>query len=101
MESDRWYKENKYLYYEDCIVVPEARLDGCLQWARLSSGHTGYNRSVEVYRKRFYVITEGDYLLLSFISTHFRATARTRKNEVQNPKSHKLISFNQNLIHGG
>ena len=36
IDSDRWYKDNQYLYYEDGIVVPEARLDGCLQWAHLS-----------------------------------------------------------------
>ena len=34
--------------------MPEARLDGCLQWAHLSSGHTGRNRSVEVFREHFY-----------------------------------------------
>ena len=28
IEGDCWYKENKYMYYEDRIVVPEARLDG-------------------------------------------------------------------------
>ena len=41
IDGDRWYKENQYLYYEDRIVVPEARLDGCLQWAHLSSGTQG------------------------------------------------------------
>ena len=30
-DGDRWYKDNQYLYYEDGIVVPEARLKGCLQ----------------------------------------------------------------------
>ena len=34
--------------------MPEARLDGCLQWAHLSSGHTGCNRSVDFFRERFY-----------------------------------------------
>ena len=52
--GDRWYKDNQYLYYEDRIVVPEARLDGCLHWAHLSSGHTGCNRSVDFFRERFY-----------------------------------------------
>ena len=33
--------------------MPEARLDGCLQWAHLSSGHTGCNRSVDFFRERF------------------------------------------------
>ena len=28
IDGDRWYKDNKYLYYEDRIVVPEGRLDG-------------------------------------------------------------------------
>ena len=54
IDGDRWCKDNQYLYYEDFIVVPEARLDGCLQWAHLSSGHTGCNRSVEFFRERFY-----------------------------------------------
>ena len=27
IDGDRWYKDNQYLYYEDRIVVPEARLD--------------------------------------------------------------------------
>ena len=54
IEGNRWYKDNQYMYYEDRIVVPEARLDGCLQWAHLSSGHTGCNRSVDFFRERFY-----------------------------------------------
>ena len=54
IDGDRRYKDNQYLYYEDRIVVPEARLDGCLQWAHLSSGHTGCNRSVDFFRERFY-----------------------------------------------
>ena len=54
IDGDRWYKDNQYLYYEDRIVVPEARLDGCLQWAHLSSAHTGCNRCVYFFRERFY-----------------------------------------------
>ena len=54
IDSDRWYKGNQYLYFEDRRVVPEARLDGSLQWAHLSSGHTGCNRSVDVFREQFY-----------------------------------------------
>ena len=53
IDGDRWYKDNQYLYYEDRIVLPEARLCGCLQWAHLSSGHTGCNRSVDFFRERF------------------------------------------------
>ena len=53
IDGDRWYKDNQYLYYEDRIVVPEARLDGCLQWAHLSSGHTGCKRSADVFRELF------------------------------------------------
>ena len=34
--------------------MPEARLDGCLQWAHLSSGHTPCNRSVDFFRECFY-----------------------------------------------
>ena len=34
--------------------MPEAQLDGCLQWSDLSSGHTGGNRSVELFRECFY-----------------------------------------------
>ena len=54
IDGDHWYKDNQYLYYEDRIVVPEAPLDGCLQWAHLSSGQTGCNRSVVFFRERFY-----------------------------------------------
>ena len=54
IDGDRWYTDNQYLYYEDGIVVPETRLDGCLQWAHLSSGHTGCNRCVDFFRERFY-----------------------------------------------
>ena len=34
--------------------MPEARLDECLQWSHLSSGHTGANRSVDFFRECFY-----------------------------------------------
>ena len=54
MDGDRWSKDNQYLHYEHRIVVPEAPLDACLQWAHLSSGHTGCNRSVDLFRERFY-----------------------------------------------
>ena len=54
IDNDRWYKDNQYLYYEDHIVVPEAGLDGCLQWAHLSSEHTACNRSVDFFWGCFY-----------------------------------------------
>ena len=54
IDGHEWYKNNQYLFYEDRIVVPEARLDGCLQWSHLSSGHTGANRSVDFFRECFY-----------------------------------------------
>ena len=54
IDSDRSYKDNQYLYYEDRIVVPEAQLHGCLQWAHLSPGHTGGNRSVDLFRECLY-----------------------------------------------
>ena len=54
IDGHRWYKNNQYLFYEDRIVVPEARLDGCLQWLHLSSGHTGANCSVDPFRDCFY-----------------------------------------------
>ena len=54
IDGHQWYKNNQYLSYEDRIVVPEARLDGCLLWAHLSSGHTGANRSVGFFRECFY-----------------------------------------------
>ena len=53
-EGHQWYKNNQCRFYEDRIVVPEARLDGCLQWSYLSSGHTGANRSVDLFRECFY-----------------------------------------------
>ena len=54
IDGHQWYKNNQYVFYEDRIVVPEARLDGCLQWSHLSSGHTGANRSVDFFRECFY-----------------------------------------------
>ena len=41
IDGHQWYKNNQYLFYENRIVVPEARLDWGLQWSHLSSGHTG------------------------------------------------------------
>ena len=54
IDGDRSYKDNQFLYNEDPIVVPEAQLDGRLQWAHLSSGHTRCNRSVGFLTERFY-----------------------------------------------
>ena len=54
IDGHQWYKNNQYLFYEDRIVVPEARLDGCLQWSHLSSGQTGANRSVDFFRECFH-----------------------------------------------
>ena len=54
IDGHQWYKSNQYLFYEDRMVVPEARLDECLQWSHLSSGHTGANRSVDFFRECFY-----------------------------------------------
>ena len=34
--------------------MPGARLDGCLQWTHLGSGHTGCNWSVDFFSERFY-----------------------------------------------
>ena len=31
IDGHQWYKNGQYLFYEDRLVVPEARLDGCLQ----------------------------------------------------------------------
>ena len=44
IDGHQWYKNNHYLFYEDRSVVPEARLDGCLQWSHPSSGQAGANR---------------------------------------------------------
>ena len=54
IDGHQWYKNNQYSFYEDQIAVPEARLDGCLQWAHLSSGHTGANCSVDFFPECFY-----------------------------------------------
>ena len=45
IDGDRWYKDTQYLYFQDCIVVAEARLDGCLHWAHQTSGYAGCNCS--------------------------------------------------------
>ena len=54
IDGQQSYKNNQYLLYEDRIVVPEAGLDGCLQWSHLSSGHTAANRTVDFFREFFY-----------------------------------------------
>ena len=54
IDRNQWYENTQYLFYEDCIVVPQARLDGCLQWSHLSSGYTGANHSVDFFRECFY-----------------------------------------------
>ena len=54
IDGDRWHKDNQCLYYEDRMVVPEARLGGCLKWAHLISAHTGTNRSIDFFRKCLY-----------------------------------------------
>ena len=42
IDGHQWYKNNQNLLYKDLIfvperiVLPEARLDGCLQWSHLS-----------------------------------------------------------------
>ena len=53
LEGDSWYRDNRYLC-EDRIIVPETGLDGCLQRAHPSSGHTGRRRSVEFFREPFW-----------------------------------------------
>ena len=47
IDGHQWYKNNQYLFYED-------RIDGCLQWSHLSSGHTGANCSADLFRECFY-----------------------------------------------
>ena len=54
IDGHQWCKKNQYLFYEDRIGVPKARLDGCLQWSHLSLGQTGANRSVDFFRECFY-----------------------------------------------
>ena len=54
IDRHQWYRNNQYLFYEARIVVPQARLDRCLQWAHLSSGHTGANRSADFFGECFY-----------------------------------------------
>ena len=54
IDGHRLYKNNQYHFHKDRIVVPEARLEGCLQWSHLNSGHTGANRSVDFFRECFH-----------------------------------------------
>ena len=68
IDGNQWYKNNQYLFYEDCIVVPEARLDVCLPWSYLSSGHTGANRLVDFFRECFY-----SSLTLTELRSHMQA----------------------------
>ena len=36
IDSDHWYKDRRYIYHEDHIVVAETRLDACLQWPHVN-----------------------------------------------------------------
>ena len=54
IDGHQWYENNQYLFYQDRIVVPEARLDRCLQWSHPRAGHTGANRSVDFFLECFY-----------------------------------------------
>ena len=36
IDGHQWYNNDQYFFYEDRIVVPEARPSGCLQWSHLS-----------------------------------------------------------------
>ena len=54
IDGHQGYKNNQYLFYEDRIVVPEARPDLCLQWSHLSSLHTGAIRSVDFFLECFH-----------------------------------------------
>ena len=50
--------------------MPEARLDGCLQWSHLSPGHTGDNRSVDFFHECFYsglTLTELRYRMQTIV----------------------------------
>ena len=55
IEGERKYEDNQYFYLEDPIVMCEAWQDGSLQWANLSSGHTGCNCSVDFFQEFFYL----------------------------------------------
>ena len=54
IDGDHWYKDDQHPYCEDRIVVPEAQMDGYLQWANLNSGHTGWNRAADVFTECSY-----------------------------------------------
>ena len=68
LDGYHWYKNNHYLFYEYRRVVPEAQLDGCLQWSHLSSGPTGANHSVDFFCECFY---------FSLTSTELRSRMQT------------------------
>ena len=83
------YKNNQYLLYKNRIVVPEARLDWCLQWPHLSSGHTGANRSVDFFRECFYS---------SLPLTEFRSRMQTNVDACRCHASKQSNSRDRGLI---
>ena len=89
IDRHQWYKNNQYLFYEDRIVVPEARLDECLQWSHLSSGHTGANRSVYFLRECFY---------FSLTLTELRSRMQTIVDACGCPASKQSDSRDRGLI---
>ena len=54
IDGHQWYENDQYLFYENRMAVPEARLDWCLQWSHLTSGHTGANCSLNFFPECFY-----------------------------------------------
>ena len=54
IDGHQWYQNDQYLFYEERTAVPEAQIDGCLQWSHLSSCQTGANRSVNFLREWLY-----------------------------------------------
>ena len=46
--------DSPYLYYEDRIVAPDARLNACLHGHHVGLGHTGCNCYVDFFRRCFY-----------------------------------------------
>ena len=54
IDGNQWYNNNQSLFYENRIVLPQARLEGCLHWSNFTSSHIGANRSPDFFRECFY-----------------------------------------------
>ena len=54
VNQEQWKRDKTYLWHEDQIVVPSARIPALLKWTHESSGHVGANGTLWLFRQWFH-----------------------------------------------